>query len=96
MDCSIPHPAPHDPPAYQGQLLEGQLEARPVVGDALGADAHHRLLQDLLVAHVGLHQVLEARRLHRFLVELQRGRGGGVKGQGAGVGEGSRVKGFQA
>lgn len=70
----------HNPPfkhtlaLYRGELLEGQLEAASVVGDALGGDAVHGVFQDLLVPDVGLHEVLEARRLGGLVVELE-GRG---------------------
>lgn len=57
------------------ELLEGQLKAAFVVGDALGGDVLHRFLQHPLVAHVGLHQVLEAGGVHGLVVELEGGEG---------------------
>lgn len=47
-------------PAHILQLVEGILKASLVVSRALGHHALHILLEDLLVADVGLHQVLEA------------------------------------
>lgn len=70
---------------YLRQLLEGQLEAGSVVGDTFGGDALHGLLQDHLVADVGLHQVLEARRVGGLLTELEGEREGGMLGSGGKV-----------
>lgn len=62
------------PTLYLRELLEGQLEAAPVVGGALGSDALHSIFQHPLVADVGLHQVLKARRVRGLVIELE-GRG---------------------
>lgn len=70
---------------HLSELLEGQLEAAAVVGGAVGGDVLHRLLQHPLVAHVGLHQVLEAGGVLGHGVELGRGeREGGMKGEAEG------------
>lgn len=59
---------------YLCELLKGELEAPSVVGDALGSDALHSVFQHPLVADVGLHQVLKARRVRCLVIELE-GRG---------------------
>lgn len=59
---------------YLCKLLEGQLKAASVVGDTLGGDFLHGLFQLLLVADVGLHQVLKARCVPGLVIKLE-GRG---------------------
>lgn len=61
---------------YIQQLVKGKVEARLVVGGAFSLHLLHRVLEDLLVAHVSLDQMLEA-GYHRLglLVELQHGEG---------------------
>ncbi len=59
---------------YLCELLEGQLEAAFVVGGTFSGDALHGIFQLPLVADVGLHQVLKARRICGLVVELE-GRG---------------------
>lgn len=59
------------PTLYLRELLERHLEACFVVGDALGGDFVHIRFQLILVADVGLHQVLKARRVIGALVELE-------------------------
>lgn len=66
------------------ELLEGQLEAAYVVGGPVGHEVLHGILQHPLVAHVGLHQVLEAGGVRGHVVELERGQkegGGGRVGK---------------
>lgn len=63
------------------ELLEGQLEAASVVGGPLGRDVLHGILQHPLVAHVGLHQVLEAGGVRGLVVELERGQKEGGRGR---------------
>lgn len=60
---------------HLSELLEGQLKAATVVGGALGGDVLHGLLQHPLVAHVGLHQILEAGGVLRLVVKLEGGEG---------------------
>lgn len=60
---------------HLSELLEGQLEAAAVVGGALGGDVLHRLLQHPFVAHVGLHQILEAGGVLGLVVKLEGGQG---------------------
>lgn len=59
---------------YLRKLFERQLEAAFVVGDTLGGDALHGFFKQPLIADVGLHQVLEARRVCCLVIELE-GRG---------------------
>lgn len=63
------------------ELLEGQLEAAYVVGGPLGRDVLHGILQLPLVAHVGLHQVLEAGGGRGLVAELERGQKQGGRGR---------------
>lgn len=60
------------------------MEAAFVVGGTLGRDVLHGVFQHPLVADVGLHQVLEARRGHGLLIELEGERDGegGMMGSG--------------
>lgn len=67
---------------YLRELLEGQLESAPVVGGTLRNDALHRFLQLPFVADVGLHQILEAGRVRRLVIELEARREGGMMGSG--------------
>lgn len=60
---------------HLSELIEGQLKTALVVGGALGGDVLHGLLQHLLVAHVGLHQILEAGGIRRLVVKLEGGQG---------------------
>lgn len=62
--------------SHLGELLEGQLEATYVVGGPLGREVLHGLLQHPLVAHVGLHQVLEAGGVRGLVAELERAKRG--------------------
>lgn len=56
---------------YLCKLLERQLEAAFVVRDTLGGDALHSFFKQPLIADVGLHQVLEARRVCCLVIELE-------------------------
>lgn len=60
--------------SYVQQLLEGEGEAGLVVGGSFGLHVHDGLLEDLLVANVGLDQSPEAGN-HGvgLLVELEEG-----------------------
>lgn len=75
------HAAPPTTMSHLRELLKGQLEAACVVGGPLGRDVLHGLLQHPLVAHVGLHQVLEAGGVRGRGVELERGQKEGGRGR---------------
>lgn len=67
--------------SHLSELIEGQLQAAFVVGGPIGCDFLHGLLQHPLVAHVGLHQVLEAGGVRGLAAELERGQKEGGRGR---------------
>lgn len=71
-----PHSKANETSTYIQQLVEGKVKARLVVGGAFSLHLLHSVLEDLLVAHVCLNEMLEAGD-HRLglLVKLQRGQG---------------------
>lgn len=70
------HSKANETSTYIQQLVEGKVKARLVVGGAFSLHLLHSVLEDLLVAHVCLNEMLEAGD-HRLglLVKLQRGQG---------------------